>query len=168
MPQDFFIEIAASVPRVDYLARERIACARAIAQKADILTLIDDPDDVLAEIAFTRRIADGTADIRVVTQLNGDMAHDKNKMNFRGCSSAEFLQCVLSDIALNAQRANTFQKSFSDVAGTIDMQRVSISGVDEDEEAVNLVKYQNAYNLSSKMIQVLTEIYDRLILETGV
>ena len=46
--------------------------------------------------------------------------------------------------------------------------RTSISGVDNDEEAVNLVKYQNAYNLSSKMIQVLTEIYDRLILETGV
>ena len=38
----------------------------------------------------------------------------------------------------------------------------------EDEEAVNLVKYQNGYNLASKMIQTLTEIYDRLILETGV
>ena len=32
----------------------------------------------------------------------------------------------------------------------------------------NLVKYQNGYNLASKMIQTLTEIYDRLILETGV
>ena len=27
---------------------------------------------------------------------------------------------------------------------------------------------QNAYNLASKMISVLTEVYDRLILETGV
>ena len=34
--------------------------------------------------------------------------------------------------------------------------------------AVNLVKYQNAYTLASKMIQTLTEVYDRLILETGV
>ena len=40
--------------------------------------------------------------------------------------------------------------------------------VDEDEEAVNLVKFQNGYNLASKMIQTLTEIYDKLILETGV
>jgi flagellar hook-associated protein 1 FlgK len=40
--------------------------------------------------------------------------------------------------------------------------------VDEDEEAVNLVKYQNSYTLASKMISVLTEVYDRLILETGV
>lgn len=96
------------------------------------------------------------------------MVNDKNKMSFRGASASEFLQCILSDVALNASRANTFQKSYKDIAGTIDTQRMSISGVDEDEEAVNLVKYQNGYNLASKMIQTLTEVYDRLILETGV
>lgn len=97
-----------------------------------------------------------------------DLATDKEKMSFRGCSASEFLQCVLSDVALNAQRANTFSQSYKDIAGTIDTQRMSISGVDEDEEAIDLVKYQNGYNLASKMIQVLTEVYDRLILETGV
>ena len=51
---------------------------------------------------------------------------------------------------------------------TIENQRMSISSVDEDEEAVNMVKFNNAFTLSSKMIQTLTEIYDRLILETGV
>ena len=45
---------------------------------------------------------------------------------------------------------------------------MSISGVDEDEEAVNLVKYQHGYNLACQMIQTLSEMYDRLILETGV
>lgn len=97
-----------------------------------------------------------------------DMVTDKDKMSFRGASASEFLQCVLSDVALNASRANTFHQSFKDISNTIDNQRISISGVDEDEEAVNLVKYQNGYNLASKMIQTLTEIYDRLILETGV
>jgi len=96
------------------------------------------------------------------------VATDKDKMTFRGCSASEFLQCVLSDVALNAQRANTFCASFQEIAYSIDNQRISISGVDEDEEAVNLVKYQNGYNLASKMIQTLTEVYDRLILETGV
>lgn len=96
------------------------------------------------------------------------LATNKEQMTFRGSSASEFLQCILSDVALNAQRANTFYSSFSDISYTIDNQRISISGVDEDEEAVNLVKYQNGYNLASKMIQTLTEIYDRLILETGV
>lgn len=93
---------------------------------------------------------------------------DKDIMTFRGCSSAEFLQCITADIALNANSANTFEKNFTNISNAISNQRMSVSGVDKDEEALNLVKFQNAYNLSSKMIQIMTEIYDRLILETGV
>lgn len=96
------------------------------------------------------------------------LVNDKDRMSFRGSSASEFLQSILADVALNMSRAETFYESFSDIAYTIDTQRLSISGVDEDEEAVNLVKFQNGYNLASKMIQTLTEVYDRLILQTGV
>lgn len=93
---------------------------------------------------------------------------DKTMMTFRGCSSSEFLSCVLGDVALNANSANTFEKNFANIQSAVTNQRLSESGVDNDEEALDLVKYQNAYNLSAKMIQVMTEIYDRLILNTGV
>ena len=96
------------------------------------------------------------------------MINDKTQVSFRGASTAEFLTCILSDIALNTNSANTFHSNFTNVGKAIDNQRLSISGVDQDEEAVNLVKYQNAYNLASRMIQTMTEIYDRLILQTGV
>ncbi len=125
--------------------------------------LVQDP----ALMANKYKTGDGVEQNDLLKDLD-TMVHDKDKMSFRGASAAEFLQCILSDVALNASRANKFQQNFSDIAGVIDCQRISISGVDEDEEAVNLVKYQNAYNLASKMIQTLTEIYDRLILETGV
>ncbi len=93
----------------------------------------------------------------------------KNQKNFfRGCTASEFLNCVLGDIALNANSANNFESNFSNIQAAIANQRLSESGVDDDEEALDLVKYQNAYNLSAKMIQIMTEIYDRLILETGV
>ena len=45
--------------------------------------------------------------------------------------------------------------------------RDSVSGVDEDEEGVELVKYQHAYELSSKVISVMNQIYNKLIEETG-
>lgn len=32
---------------------------------------------------------------------------------------------------------------------------------------MNLIKFQNAYNLASKMISVMSEMYDKLINETG-
>lgn len=87
---------------------------------------------------------------------------------FRGATSGEFLTKVLGDVALNSSNSGTLEKTYGALEVTINNQRCSDSGVDEDEEAANLVKFQNAYNLSSKMIQTLTEIYDRLILQTGV
>ncbi|MDR0948318.1 MAG: flagellar hook-associated protein FlgK [Lachnospiraceae bacterium] len=111
--------------------------------------------------------AEGAEQSQMLSQLKS-MANDKSRMSFRGASASEFLQCVLSDVALNTSQAQNFAKRYTDLSNTIDTQRISISGVDEDEEAVNLVKYQNGYNLASRMIQTLSEIYDRLILETGV
>ena len=40
-------------------------------------------------------------------------------------------------------------------------------GVDTDEEAMDLVKFQQAYELSSKMLSVMNQIYDKLINQTG-
>lgn len=97
-----------------------------------------------------------------------NMKTDTKVCKFRNSSASEFLQCITNDISLNAQRANTFCENFQNLEQSIDMMRTSISGVDEDEEAVNLTKYQNAFNLASRMIQTFTEIYDRLILSTGV
>ncbi|MCR4705027.1 MAG: flagellar hook-associated protein FlgK [Lachnospiraceae bacterium] len=103
----------------------------------------------------------------IVDQLL-DLEKSKEKMSFRGASAGEFLQCILSDIALNTQNADTFSKCYTTIGKSVENQRLSVSGVDADEEAVSLVKYQNAYTLASKMIQTLTEVYDRLILQTGV
>ena len=93
---------------------------------------------------------------------------DKTKFSFRNSTAGEFLDTLLSDVALNAGTAENFYDTYYGIAVTIENQRASISSVDEDEEATNMIKYENAYTLSSKMIQTLTEIYDRLILQTGV
>ena len=137
---------------------------RLTAKNFDILDAMEQDPSLMAK---RKNASDGVEQNDLLNDLK-NLATDKSKMSFRGCNASEFLQCILSDVALNASRANTFYASFKDISNTIDNQRISISGVDEDEEAVNLVKYQNGYNLASKMIQTLTEIYDRLILETGV
>lgn len=93
---------------------------------------------------------------------------DKSLLSFRGGSASDFLQYILSDIAVDTQRAKTFSTNYTNISNAIINQRESISGVDEDEEAMDLLKFQNAYNLSAKVVQVLTEMYDRLILHTGV
>ncbi len=93
----------------------------------------------------------------------------ENKVNlFRGGTAEGFLQCIYSDISIDTEESENFLESFSEIASTITNQRLSISGVDEDEEALDLLKFQNAYNLAARMVQCMTEMYDKLINQTGV
>lgn len=87
---------------------------------------------------------------------------------FRGGSAKSFLQCIISDITIDTQESKIFSSNFTDIASAITNQRLSIAGVDEDEEALDIVKFQNVYNLASRMVQCMSEMYDKLINETGV
>ncbi len=87
---------------------------------------------------------------------------------FRGSGGDSFLQCMYSDVTVDTQECKIFTANFNNIQTAISDQRISIAGVDEDEEALDLMKFQNAYNLASKCISVFSEIYDRLILNTGV
>lgn len=116
-------------------------------------------------IATTINIKDGVDKADIIEEL---LLLKKDTVMYRGGGADDFLQCMISDISVDTEEAKIFSKNYENVSTAINNQRTSISGVDEDEEALNLVKFQNAYNLSSKMVSVFTEIYDRLILETGV
>lgn len=125
--------------------------------------LVADPDLLGTKIISNNGVEENGKLEELVETLN-----DKTKFSFRNATVKEFLQTILSDVALNSKSARDFYDTYYGIAVTIENQRMSISSVDEDEEAVNMVKFQNSFTLSSKMIQTLTEIYDRLILETGV
>lgn len=137
---------------------------RLTAMNLNISTIIEGNPDKMA----THTVAsDGTSKYDILDQLV-KLRDDKNTMSFRGGSAQSFLECMYSDVALSTKSAMMFSNNHKNIGDFIQNQRLSVSGVDEDEEALNLVKFQNSYTLASKMIQTLTEIYDRLILQTGV
>ena len=100
--------------------------------------------------------------------LDDMMALQADVTMFRGANGESFLETLLSDISVDTEKNTVFYKNYYNMSTVIGNQRMSVSGVDEDEEALNLVKFQNAYNLSSKVISVMSEIYNKLINETGV
>lgn len=110
---------------------------------------------------------EGVSKYDIIDNLK-DLSTNKDKMAFRGCDEQSFLICLMGDSGLNAQSANSFQEIYSSIEESIANSRFSVSGVDSDEEAANMIKFQNAYNLASKMISVLNACYDRLITQTGV
>ncbi|MCR4990948.1 MAG: flagellar hook-associated protein FlgK [Lachnospiraceae bacterium] len=124
-------------------------------------------DPYTGRLLYTGKPLNGVEECEVVKGVI-QMLSDRDQYSFRNAPANQMLEMILSDVALNSSNAQTHEKTYKGLQTTIDNQRTSISGVDEDEEAVNLVKYQNAYTLASKMIQTLTEVYDQLILRTGV
>ena len=102
---------------------------------------------------------------------NPDMANDlyalKDKVTIKSGTFWDFLSSMVSEISVDTKRATSFSTNYSNVKGAIETQRTSISGVDKDEEGVDLVKYKHAYDLSSKVISVMNQIYSKLIEETG-
>lgn len=137
---------------------------RITAKNFNVLAALEKDADLLAT---KKDYGDGVGASDLIDELT-QMLGNKDKMSFRNCTAGDFLTCILSDVSLNANAANTFYKNYTNISTTINNQRISISGVDTDEEAMNLVQFQNSYNLASKMIQILTEVYDKLILDTGV
>ena len=53
------------------------------------------------------------------------------------------------------------------IAANLERDRTAISGVNLDEEAARLIQYQQAYQASSKMIQIAQNIFDSLIQGLG-
>lgn len=115
--------------------------------------------------ATTKDITNGKDAYDLVSEM---MKLQEDTIVYRGDNASSFLERIVSDISVDTEKNKVYYENYFNMSGVITTQRTSVSGVDEDEEALNLVKFQNAYNLSAKMISVLTEIYDKLINETGV
>ncbi|CCZ04088.1 putative uncharacterized protein [Eubacterium sp. CAG:603] len=123
--------------------------------------LIDDPS-LLAASEYP--INDGKEDAGLIDKFIAL----KDKQAFSNYTASDFLQSIVSEIAVDVKKAQTFEKNHANIQKSIENQKMSVSGVDGDEESMNLVKYQEAFELSSKMISVMQEIYNKLINEMGV
>lgn len=117
-----------------------------------------------SKLAIADSIIDGVEDKTILNKL---IALKTDGSMFKQGAPASFLQTLVAEIGIDADKAATFSESQANMLYMIHNQRLSESGVDVDEEAMNLVKFQNAYNLSAKVIQIMNEIYNKLINETG-
>ena len=115
-------------------------------------------------LAIKTSISTGEANAQVMEQL----VKLQTATIFDGGTSSYYLESIVSDMSIDAQKANNLYANYNNLKTSIHNQRLSIMGVDTDEEAMDLVKFQQAYNLNSKMMSVMNQIYDKLINQTGV
>lgn len=87
---------------------------------------------------------------------------------FKQGKPGSFFQTLVSDVGIDTAKAKEFEESQTNIVKAINNQRISISGVDTDEEAMDLIRFQTAYELSAKVISVMDEVFDKLINEMAV
>lgn len=70
---------------------------------------------------------------------------------------------ITSSVATTIATWKNSQQSNEALQKSLNQQKSSITGVNLDEEAANLVKYQQLYNASSKLIQTGKQMFDTLL-----
>ena len=123
--------------------------------------------DVLNDPAKMATSTYGTNNINAVDVIN-ELVASKDFRNFDGGTAKEALNTIITELSIDSKKAQDNERNYTNFNTLIQNQRLSIMGVDRDEESMNLVKYQEAYDLSAKVIQIMSEVYDKLINETGI
>lgn len=87
---------------------------------------------------------------------------------FKQGTPTAFLQVMTATIGVDSNKIVSAATNSENIQKSIDNRRLSVMGVDEDEEAQNLVITQNLLNAQYRVISVMNEVLDKLINSTGV
>lgn len=79
----------------------------------------------------------------------------------------DYMNSLVATLGVDAQEAKKMNIVQDSVVKHIDNSRQSVSGVSLDEELANVVKYQQIYGASAKMISVMDQLYDLAVNKLG-
>lgn len=111
-------------------------------------------------VAAASTIVDGVENSDIAKKLIG-LKLDADM--FRQGTPGGFFQTLVAEIGIDSAKAKQFAENQENICASITNQRLSVSGVDTEEEAMNLIRYKMAYNLSAQAVTVMNQIYDKLI-----
>jgi len=75
----------------------------------------------------------------------------------------DYYNSVVSDVGNDVQTASTNFDHQTSMVNHLDNYRESISGVSLDEEMINLIKFQHAYDAAAKLITTVDELLNTVI-----
>ena len=141
-----------------------------------------DPRNINAGKSLTASAAgDGTragAIASLQTQIL-DYATDENRFDYDettmvlaaqsgGRTTADAYNDIVTRMGITKQQADDRVESQGQVVSFLEERRASISGVSVNEEVVDIMKYQSAFQANAKVLAVVSEMLDTLINRTGV
>lgn len=92
-----------------------------------------------------------------------DNSYTLNPSDNTPCTFTGFYTKYIGEVANIGSIYRTTSQSLENTSQTIDNNRQAVIGVSSDEELTNMIKYQQAYNASSRYINVLSEMIEHLL-----
>jgi flagellar hook-associated protein 1 FlgK len=91
----------------------------------------------------------------------------RNEVIFNG-SFQEMLTNISAVLGNDIRSSTVMLNTYESAATELDTSRESVSGVDLNDEAMNMIQYQKAYSAACRLMTVLDEALEKLINGTGV
>ena len=118
-------------------------------------TLVDNPDRLAAGIGIASGYAGNLA--RLVS------LRDRNLDSLASNTIEDFYADLVGDIGFETAAARSTLQAQDQLLAQLESDRQSISGVNIDEEMVDMLKYQQSYEAAARFISVAQEMTDVLI-----
>ena len=117
------------------------------------------------------RLEDGSEDKATAESLKAAFMEEEYSLNPNVKKKASLVDYYDDLVAQIANSGYAFRSIYTNQEGTVESvyaAREQVSGVSSDEELSNMIKFQNAYNASSRYINVLDEMLEHLLSTLGV
>ena len=85
----------------------------------------------------------------------------------RGGAADQAYGAFVARVGAEVSQANRQQANAQALTDAVDDRRQSVAGVSLDEEMTNLIRFQRAYQASSRAMSTMDEMLDVLINRTG-
>ncbi|WEG11247.1 flagellar hook-associated protein FlgK [Pullulanibacillus sp. KACC 23026] len=101
---------------------------------------------------------------------NGQNAMDiynikSTNLNFPGTTTNvdDYYQNIVGQLGIDSQESQRMEDNAQTIVQQVDNRRQSVSGVSLDEEMTNMIRFQQAYNSSARMVSVMNDCLDKII-----
>jgi len=121
---------------------------------------IDDP--ALIAAAADGEAAGNNENILAMIELR-----DQSLLKGGTTSFTDMYSSLVTDVAVRTQRAKSSAETEETLLSSAIERQSSLQGVSLDEEAANLIRYQQAYQAAAQIVAVAGEVFDTLIAATA-
>ena len=132
------------------------------------ITINKDLVQVPTKLGFIKE--DGSVDYETMEIMKAKFSEESNTLNPKVKKKTSFVDYYGDLVAQVANSGSVYKGIMSNQQATVNATfsaREQVIGVSSDDELTNMVKYQNAYNASSRYINVISEMLEHLISKLG-